>query len=209
MLTISNDQLPQTCLSYLAFRIAFKDTLERLSLADQMWSDPHECFGFLTEVPFLQAVPSHVQIDLLARTWAKHLATDPMEADLVDEAVIYAACESAAAIVERDPASVHRFLDGGPLDVTVPLDQFLATELRALHLNLASEGDFLLISQFEDMHPDEGAKLKAKFGLEQERLEPLFDVLGLWSISPEFLGNLAGLLTGREILSTVKILGVK
>ncbi|MEM1062126.1 MAG: hypothetical protein AAF532_10210 [Planctomycetota bacterium] len=208
MLTISNDTLPQTCLSYLAFRLAFHETLERIALDDQLGGQGG-AFGFLTEVPFLKNVPAHVQLDLLAATWTKHLANDKVEAELLDEAVIYAVCETASRVVEEQPDDVTRFLDGGPMDVTVPVDEFLATELRALHLNLASDGDFLLISQFEDIPPEDADRLKQKFGLEPERFDALFDALGRWHVSAEFLGNLSGLLTGREVLQAVKVLGVR
>lgn len=209
MLTISNDVLPQSSLCYLAFRVAFRETLERIALADQVGCDPHEAFGFLTEVPFLRAVPPHVQIDLLAATWAKHVANESVAADLVDEAVLYAVCETSARVVESEPDMVEEYLAGGPLDVIPAIDESLAGALRGLHLNLASEGDFLLVSQFEDLEPDEAGRLKAKFGMTEEKIEPLFDVLGRWYLSPEFLGNLSGLLTGREVLKTVRILGVR
>jgi hypothetical protein len=82
----------------------------------------------------------------------------------------------------------------------------LASELRALHLNLSNEGDFLMVSQFEDMPPEDALRLKKKFDIDDEQLEPLFDLLGLWLMSVEFLPNLAGLLTGREIVNAVKVL---
>lgn len=209
MLTISNDVLPQSSLSYLAFRVAFRETLERIALADQVGCDPHEPFGFLTEVPFLRGVPAHVQIDLLAATWAKHAANESVAADLVDEAILYAVCETSARVVETEPEMLDEYLRGGPLDVAPEGNELLAGELRSLHLNLASEGDFLLVSQFEDLPPDDAAPLKAKFGLTEEKVSPLFDVLGRWYLSPEFLGNLTGLLTGREVLKTVRVLGVR
>jgi hypothetical protein len=209
VLTISNDVLPQSSLCYLAFRIAFRETLERIALADQVGCDPHEAFGFLTEVPFLRNVPAHVQLDLLAATWAKHVACESVAADLVDEAVLYAVCETSAHIVETEPEILETYLSGGPLELVPSADPLLASELRALHLNLASEGDFLLISQFEDLSPDDAAALKPKFGITDEKFEPMFDVLGRWYLSPEFLGNLTGLLTGREVLKTVRVLGVR
>jgi hypothetical protein len=209
VLTISNDVLPQSSLCYLAFRIAFRETLERIALADQVGSDPHEAFGFLTEVPFLRNVPAHVQLDLLAATWAKHVACETVAADLVDEAVLYAVCETSARIVETEPEIVECYLAGGPVDSIPAPEPMLASELRGLHLNLASEGDFLLVSQFEDLPPEDAAPLKAKFELSEAKLEPLFEVLGRWYLSPEFLGNLSGLLTGREVLKTVRVLGVR
>ncbi|MGC1273068.1 MAG: hypothetical protein WBC44_05130 [Planctomycetaceae bacterium] len=209
MLTISNDTLPQSTLCYLAFRIAFRETLERIALADQIESDPHETFGFLTEVPFLRTVPAHVQLDLLAATWARHVACETVEADLVDEAVLYAVCETSAQVVESDPDVIESYLVGGPHEFLPTIESMLASEFRGLHLNLASEGDFLLVSQFEDLPPDEATPLKAKFGLTEAKLQPMFDVLGRWYLSPEFLGNLTGLLTGREVLKTVRVLGVR
>lgn len=209
MLNISNDVLPQTQLCYLAFRIAFRETLERLALADQMGSDPHDAFGFLTEVPFLRDVPAHVQLDLLAATWAKHYASESRPADLVDEAVLYAVCETSAGVVESEPEIIEEYLAHGPLDVEVASDMLLASELRGLHLDLGSEADFLLVSQFEDLPPEESAGFKTKLGLTDVKMEPMFDVLGRWYLSPEFLGNLTGLLTGHEVLKTVRILGVR
>ena len=92
-----------------------------------------------------------MQLDLLAATWRKHAASEKFVADLLDESVIYAVCETSARIVEQDPTVISRYMAGGPQSVPVKIDQSLAAELRALHLNLASDGDFLMISQFEDM----------------------------------------------------------
>ena len=209
VLTISNDVLPQNRLCYLAFRISFRETLERLALADQMGCDPHEPFGFLTEVPFLRTVPAHVQLDLLAATWAKHVAAEPLAADLVDEAILYAVCETSARVAETEPEIIEDYLAGGPRDVFASGDLLLASDLRGVHLDLNSEADFLLVSQFEDLPPEQAAQLKSKFGISDLKLEPMFDVLGRWYLSPEFLGNLTGLLTGPEVLKTVRILGVR
>ena len=209
MLNISTDILPQTCLSYLAFRVAFQDTLERIVLARQIGEDPTDSFGYLTEVPFLRAVPPHVQLDLLGETWHKHIASDPFQANLVDESVVYATCETAAAIAETDPQSFRRYLEGGPLTVDLAVDEALGAELRALHLRLSSEGEFLMISQFEDMDPDEASRLKRDFGLDERKFDSMFDVLGRWSMSAEFLSNLLGLMSKREIVRTAWKLGVK
>lgn len=209
MLAICTDTLPQTCLTYLAFRLSFRETLERIALAQQMGDDAENCFGYLTEVPFLRSVPPHVQLDLLAETWSKHVSSERFEGDLVDESVIYAVCETAAQIVEAAPDDVARYLRGGPQRVNVTPDHSLASELRSLHLDLENEGDFLLISQFEDMKPDEARLLKRKFRLDPKKIEALFDVLGRWNVSPKFAGNLSGLLSEREIPRATSFLGVK
>lgn len=208
MLAIQTDTLPQTGLSYFAFRIAFQDTLERICLAQQVGNYTAECFGFLTEVPFLRCVPPHVQLDLLAETWRKHVSHEKIEATLLDESVIYAVCETSARIVEQDTHVIDRYLAGGPQTVDLKFDHLLAAELRALHLNLASDGDFLMISQFEDMSPTDAAESKKQFGLDPERFEILFDVLGRWSMSISFLSNLCGLMTKQEIVRTALELGV-
>lgn len=209
MLTISTDTLPQTCLSYVAFRVSFLETLERMALAQQMGAHEADCFGYLTEVPFLRTVAPHVQLDALAETWCKHIADVPCEATLIDESVVYAVCETAARIAQNDPKTFQRLLKGGPLEVDVTLDHFLASELRSLHLNLSNEGEFLMVSQFEDMAPDEARRLKKKFGLDEQRLDAMFETLGQWLVSADFLTNLAGLLTQREIVRAVKVLARK
>jgi hypothetical protein len=208
MLAIQTDTLPQTSLSYFAFRIAFQETLERICLSQQVGDYTSECFGFLTEVPFLRAVPPHVQLDLLAETWRKHVSEQRFAAHLVDESVLYAVCETSARIVERDRRVIPRYLSGGPQKVALKPDHGLAAELRALHFNMASGGDFLMISQFEDMPPDEAAESKRQFGLSDDRFEVMFEVLGRWSMSPGFLGNLCGLMTKEEIVRTALELGV-
>ena len=167
------------------------------------------CFGYLTEVPFLQTVAPHVQLDLLAETWAKHVSAEPFDATLVDESVVYAACETAARIAEHEPQEFDRLLKGGPLDAELVPDHFLASELRNLHLNLPSEGDFLLISQFEDLPPDVASERKLEFGIDNAKLEPMFDVIALWTMSADFLSRLEGLLSGREIIRAVRELGRK
>jgi hypothetical protein len=208
MLAIQTDTLPQTGLSYFAFRIAFQETLERICLAQQIGNYTADCFGYLTEVPFLRAVPPHVQLDLLAETWRKHASAEKFVADLVDESVIYAVCETSARIVEQEPHVVTRYLAGGPQSVGLKSDHLLAAELRALHLNLASDGDFLMISQFEDMPPDEAAESKRQFGLDDNRFEVMFDALGRWTMSAGFLTDLCGLMTKEEIVRTALELGV-
>ncbi|MEX0702138.1 MAG: hypothetical protein WD069_08585 [Planctomycetales bacterium] len=205
MLLIAADTLPRSLLSYIAFRIAFQDTLERVALAEQV-GDRADGFGYLTEVPFLQAVPPQVQLDLLAQTWGRHMATDPFAADLVDESVIYAACETAARLVEEQPIAVAWWLTGGPIQAPVPPGPLLAEGLRALHINLPSEGDFLLISQFEDLPPKEADRVKWKFGIDPARLECLFEVLARWRTSAEFVERLEGLFGLREIARIRSIL---
>ena len=207
MLTISSDTLPNTTLSYLAFRVSFQETLERLCLARSLRDDSDEEFGYLTEVPFFHSVPPQVQMDLLADTWRKHCLRTQVQANLVDESVVYSVCETAALIAESEPTVITHCLISGPRLVDDPVDGELSSKLRDLHLALSSEGEFLLISQFEDMHPDEARMLKQQFDLDVSRLDDMFDILGRWSVSKTFYKNLEGLLSDREIERVVSIVG--
>ena len=205
MLTIAQQLLPNNTLSYLAFRIACLDTLERIVLAKQFGPDAAEGFGFLTEVPFLRAVPPQVQLDLLSETWQKHTRRERLDADLVDESVLFAVCETAARIVEQEPQSFAGWAKFGPHRRALPSQAGLPDKLRQVHLALPNEGDFLLISQFEDLPPFEALSLKAEFGLEPSKCEAMFEALGRWHVSPGFAGRLSGLLTDREIAQAVMV----
>ncbi len=208
MLRICEDTLPQSLLSYVAFRVAFRETLERLALWKQFEKNPAEPFGYLAEVPFLREVAPQVQLDVLAATWRKHLNREAVEADLVDESVIYAACETAAQLVEQEPVLFGNYLRGGPFDVGIPVDHMLATELRNLYLNLSNEGDFLLIGQFLDAEPDQALPIKRQMGLDEELVESMYEVLGRWMVSPQLGENLRGLLTDAEIARVAALLQI-
>ena len=205
MLKICHTPLPQSLLSYVAFRVAFRETFERLSL-HKFQGDASDAYGYLGEVPFLREVPAQVQLDLLAATWHKHLSRDVHPADLVDESVIYAVCEAAARLVETDPEVFANHMRGGPLDLAVPVDAYLSRELRLLYLELPNDGDFLLISQFLDLEPDESNQQKLEMGVDPKRLNTMFDVLGRWHVSPQFLLRLKGLLTDAELGKVASIL---
>lgn len=197
MLNICGDNLPRNDLTYLAFRVAFQETLERIVLSRQV-EDGNDVFGYLTEVPFLQGVAPHVQLDMLATSWDRHNSRKRHEATLIDESIVYAICETAARIAEEEPTVITHCMITGPRQCHVLVDSFLAGELRNLHLSLSNEGDFLLVSQFEDMAPDESWDLKMQFGLEDWRISELFDALGQWHVEPGMAERLTGLVTERE-----------
>ena len=199
MLKICQTPLPQSLLSYVAFRVAFCETFERLCFHRVHASALPDAYGYLGEVPFLREVPAQVQLDLLASTWQKHLSRDVHPADLVDESVVYAVCEAAARLVEQDPEVFAKHMRGGPLELAVPVDAYLSRELRLLYLEMPNDGDFLLISQFLDLPPDESVQQKLEMGVDPKRLGSMFDVLGRWHTSPHMLTRLKGLLTEAEL----------
>lgn len=206
MLNICTDTLPQSCLTYIAFRLACIETLELMDFSRRVPAESREPFGFLTQVPFLREVPPQVQLSLLARTWQKHLAPEEIHADIIDEAVVYAVCETSARMVEKLPELVQPFLDNGPLDAKVSIDHQLASELRNLHLQLSNEGDFLLISQLEDLPPEESQEFKEQFHMSEFYLEPMFDALGLWYPDSDVGEKIQGLLTPNEIRDLQQLL---
>jgi hypothetical protein len=208
MLLICDDMLPQTDLTYFAFRVAFCDTLERIVLAEQARMTADASFGYLTEVPFLRNVAPRVQLDLLLDTWTRHSAPAAVNSTLLDEAVVYAACETSARIVDADRKAIRRFLRGGPRPLYPVLDDRLMQSLHALHVNLSNEGDFLLISQFQDLPPENARTLKARFRLNDDACEPLFDALGRWHVAPDFCDRGRGLMTPQEATKVAGILRI-
>ncbi len=164
--------------------------------------------GFLTEVPFLREVPPHIQVELLAQTWQKHIAEEKFTATMMDESVVYAACETASYIVRKNSEMVSSLLAKGPIKAKAAADESLADELQQLHLNLANEGDFLLISQFLDMAPVEAGEWQKRYGLSEDDLEPMFEALGRWFVASDVSHNLSGLLTPIEIQENLPLLGL-
>ncbi len=205
MLTICSDPLPRTDLTYAAFRASFHETLERLVLARQFDNDPWLSYGFLTCVPFLKSVPPQVQLDLLSETWHRHVCSETHVASLVDEAVIFAACETAARMARNNSEEFAEVLELGPQRLVRGVDDGLAEAMKQLPMALDGEGDFLVLSQFEDMPPDDARRIKNEMCLEEERLEELFDVLGQWTITPGFEERLQGLLSRQEIRQAVQV----
>lgn len=205
MLKICNDLLPDSDLVYIAFRLAACDTLERMVLAAHVGGLADRPFGYLNEVPFLKQTPPQVQLDVLVDAWARHCEPGACDTDLVDESVVYAVCETAARIVLADAGSVRKTLRDGPRPVDQPVNLSLSKRIEALHHDLSNEGDFLLISQFQDIPPDEGRELKRKFGLAESAAEPMFELLGRWHVAPQFAERAAGLLTEREISRCIEL----
>ncbi|MDB5341146.1 MAG: hypothetical protein JWN70_6765 [Planctomycetaceae bacterium] len=206
MLLICADTVPQNKLSYLAFRLAAFETFKLIEFAQQTGQEFRDPFGYLTEVPFLRGVAPQVQLSLLAETWAKLQSPHDEHATLLDESVVYAVCETAARMMEQIPELFASFTETGPVKFLSQPDKLLVRELRALHLELSNEGDFLLISQFQDLDPQEAANYKKQFRMSEDYLEPMFDVLGRWQVAPDVHGKFAGLFNDDELVELMPIL---
>ncbi len=175
------------------------DTLERYVLARQFERYPERGFGFLTEVPFFRNVAPQIQLELLLKTWTKHVSLQKQRATLIDESIVYAVCENAAKMVDEEKVLVKRYLQKGPMPVSISLDHQLSSELRQLHLALSNEGDFLLLSQFEDLPPDESLRLKTKFNIDLEAAEEMFEPLGRWHVCENLTTYCELLLNEQEV----------
>jgi hypothetical protein len=206
MLTICSDIVPQSKLSYLAFRLAAFETFKLMEFAQQSGQDFRDPYGFLIEVPFLRETAPQVQLSVLAGTWSKICSPIRHHATLVDESVLYAVCETSARILEHIPQLFQSFTETGPIRFLNEPDKKLIRDLRALHLDLSNEGDFLLISQFLDLSPDEALRYKRQFRMSEFCLEPLFDVLSLWHCIPGIEKKLTGLFTPDELHELVPVL---
>ncbi|WP_437187129.1 hypothetical protein SH668x_000511 [Planctomicrobium sp. SH668] len=198
MLNVASQSLARTEITYIAFRLACLDTRERLELAVQLDLCPERNFGFLTEVPFLKNVPAQIQLELLFQTWAKHITPIPQPATLLDESIVYAACETAARMIRSEPDVVRRFLNRGPIHCSQIVNNDLAKKLQVLHTQFSQAGLFLLLSQFQDIPPLEAVPLKQDYGFEGDSTECLLEVLGRWYVSPAMVHESNGLLTRVE-----------
>ena len=206
MLLICADTVPQNKLSYLAFRLAAFETFKLIEFAQQTGQEFRDPFGYLTEVPFLREVVPQVQLSLLATTWSKLMSPHDEHATLLDESVLYAVCETAARMMEQIPELFPSFTETGPVKFLNQPDKQLVRDLRTLHLELSNEGDFLLISQFQDLDPDEAVNYKKQFRMSEDYLEPMFEVLGRWQFCPDIQQKFSGLFNDEELVELMPIL---
>ncbi len=198
MLSIDHQTVPLSETLYIAFRLAFLETLERIALAEQIGVGDRS-FGYLTQVPFLRNTRPAVQLDELLVTWSRHQACEIHESTLVDQSVLYAACETAVQVVRTDPMSARRILNSGPVPCRVDVNGALADRLQQAHLSCTRKGDFLLLSQFQDIPPAEAATLKREYGIDDETTECMFELLSRYRVSPLMAERARGLLTPNEI----------
>jgi hypothetical protein len=187
-------------LAYLAFRISFRETQERILLARQFSGTPREGFGYLTEVPFFKQVSPEVQLDLLARAWARFSSGETHPESLLEEAVAFAACERAIwCLGGENSHTIARYLRSGPISIAGRTRNEWQSLLWSFQLEVSPRADFLLIGEIADLAPDEAEFWRNDWGISSDQIDPLFEVLAEWRSSPRLYDRLAGLLTPREI----------
>lgn len=199
MIKFTEHHLPYSERVYIAFRIAFLETQERLILAEQLDLGSHRSFGYLTHVPFLRCVPAQVQLDLLLEVWDKHLSKEVFPANYLDEAIVYSACETAAHLIQSDPQHAERLIGSGPLRSAMKVNHTTAAQFQQLHIDYTGEGHFLLISQYQDLPPEKATRFKEQFGIIMGKTDSLYDALSRWNVQAGFADKACGLLTDQEI----------
>ncbi len=198
--------LPQDDLAYLAFRLALQETLSDIELHLDLDEEPDPPVGYLTEVPFLEQVPLPVQADLLADAWARHHQPELTEASLLDAAVVYAACVTAGRVINDMPDVAVVMLRDGPRKVDPKIIRRASIRLDEMFEQFWDDRDFLLIDEWQDLPPDHAQHVKQLLRLPDEVLEPMYEALRRWRVSPDVAANLEGLLTDAEIRETMPLL---
>ena len=82
-----------------------------------MHEDTTYGFGFLTEVPFFKSSSTSCTTGSAGFNLGQNIfLMRNFEANLVDESVIYACCETSARLVEAQDELIPSYLKGGPLE---------------------------------------------------------------------------------------------
>ena len=199
-------RLPHSDLAYLAFRLAMQETLSDSELFRDLEEDPDYPAGYLSEVPFLEQVPLQVQVDLLAETWHRHRQTELIEASLLDAAVVYAACQTAARIIEDMPEVAAAYLRDGPRQLKTRIFRRATHRLENMFDAFWDDDDFLLIDELQDLPPERSAEIRGRMQISDEDIQPLYDALARWHVAPNVAAHLQGLLTEAEIAEAVPLL---
>ena len=191
-------RLPAGDLTYAAFRIAAMANLEDLRLLHVFHDDipEEELTPFLDVVPILAPIDRLIQISLLGETWAKQRRREFVEADLLDAALVYAACVNATETFRHSLDVAKLDIEQGPRRVRLRLTQNTAERFFPLFESFWDDEDFLMIEAWQDLPPRESQALKDQMQVPDE---PLYDALGRGRLSPTLRADLRGLLTPSEI----------
>ena len=185
-------------LSYLGFFLAacqVWDWASRVTGRELVEGEP---YGYLTRLPLLRGVPYEAQVDLLARTWARHYAPVAREGSLLDAAVTYAAFEDTAELILDQPDLVEELLrEYAVRDGLLPTRR-TAQQLRS-RFRAWWGGEFPLASQPDGFSPEAVARLGERLGVGDRAAAPLVAALGQYRATPWLGTNLQGLLCREDI----------
>lgn len=146
-----------------------------------------------------------MQLDLLGDVWARQRVREPIEATLLDAAVVYAACDAAAHVSSGQIEMIQLYLREGPRRVRVKIRPEMADRFEALFDAFWDDIDFLSLSEWQDMPSEQAEQIKQLMRVPDDT--PLFQALERGAISDAFGQNLRGLLTKPEIAEALEIGG--
>jgi hypothetical protein len=120
--------------------------------------------------------------------------------------VIYAACETAAWIVEEQPELAGRHLVTGPVPCLLTVDTGLPEQFRELFESFWGDIDFVTLELFADTDPAKAQRIKNVLGISKSQVKKLEAVLGRSHASPDLLARLHGLLNEEELQAWSRVL---
>jgi len=201
--------LPDDTLTFLPFFLAAREVWDWRARQTEETLSEDEPYGFLTVIPLLEHLPYPVQVDLLARTWAKHRSPVVYEGSLLDAAVFFAACEHAADLIVEQPDKARLQLAQSIRRLNRPLSEKTAEDLRLRYEAWWDDADFLLLPDFEGHSPDLVEAIKQRLGIADEAIAPLNQARELRQPSRWIGTNLQGLLNRAEIEFVCKAVGLE
>jgi hypothetical protein len=151
---------------------------------------PEGTRGFLEwRVPMLSGVPVTVQVDLLAAVWARHNPARTYQATLLDAAILYAACQEGALVIQEVPTTVKRvYLEDSPRQLDIRLDAWTVNRLARLYSRWWPSFD-----------PSLGSALVGLEDFPPRLRRPLLEAGRRTGLSPDLDRRFAGLLTSAEM----------
>jgi hypothetical protein len=206
--------LPTNEVSFLAFRLAAKDTLAKA--AEQLDRDPgqrDDSTGYLNVVQLLQSLTTRAQLRLLGDVWERHRSAHAHQATFLDAAVVFASCETAAELIRDHPGTAAQHLEGSPRRVFSPISKRLADRVAETFKDgFWEEVDMLRGDVPWPQTPAEQAQAEADLRLPAGTFVPLFAALTAFGgHEPEDPGleRLLGLLTAEEVCGAAALLEVE
>jgi hypothetical protein len=210
---------PESCLpadevSFLAFRVAVKDTLAQLAeQLDHESGQQDDKVGYLGEVELLQPLTTTAQLKLLADVWDGHRSPVVHQASFLEAAVVYAACKTAADLIRDDPDMAQAHLAGSPRRVWAPIAERTAERVEEAFKDVFwQEVDMLRGDMAWPQTPQEEAQAEADLRLPAGCFAPLFAAIAaLIGDQPEAprVERLVGLLTVEEACHAAALLEVE
>jgi hypothetical protein len=193
-----NDRpFPTNDLSFVTFvTTAYRDLI-RLQLSFEPTERSllrRETHGFLHNVPILSHLSLPVQVDLLAQTWSRHYARRVFRANLLDGAVIFAACRDVAEAFQGDPSFtlIKRDITR---DIDIRLDKWTFGHISTLYGRWWGSFEPGLVHSLSDVE-----------GFPQRMAAPLEEAQHLTAVSSNVARNLSGLMPPAEIGHWVRVL---